>query len=132
VVAQLPDDRRHGVRAEVRPAVLTEPVDGLDQPDGADLDEIVERLGGPGEATGERMDERQVLFDDARPGAPIASPVVGGQECGGRSAPRTSGSAPPIGHADESPLSEAEHIADQRSCPCQSKKNMYENTVRNA
>ena len=44
VAAELADDRRDGVRAEVGSAVLAESVDGLDQADGPDLDEIVDRL----------------------------------------------------------------------------------------
>jgi hypothetical protein len=96
--AQLPDDRRHGIRAEVVASILAEPVHGLDEPDRADLDEVVDRFERAGEATGERMDEGQVLLDHPRARPMVASAVVRRQQGGGRSAPRTPDVSPPIGH----------------------------------
>ena len=42
--AQLADDRRDGVGAEVAPAIVAEPVYGLDETDGARLHEVVRSL----------------------------------------------------------------------------------------
>ena len=67
-VAEVPfdlaQDRRRGVGGELQPPVGIEAVDCLDQTDGADLDEVVERLVAAGEASGEIDDERQVRADE--------------------------------------------------------------------
>jgi hypothetical protein len=63
VTAKLADDRRDGVGAEVAAAIGAKAVHRLDQPDGAGLDEIVERLRGTREPACKGMDERQVLLD---------------------------------------------------------------------
>ncbi len=71
VALDLADDRRHGVRLERHPAVEVEAVDRLDQPDRADLDQVVEWFALAGIATGDRPHERHVLFDQL-----VARPLV--------------------------------------------------------
>ena len=65
LVAEVPpdlaDDRRHGVARELDAAVDVEPVDGLDQPERADLDEVLERLAATRVAVRERPHERHEL-----------------------------------------------------------------------
>jgi len=73
---QLTDDRRDGVCAEVVPAPGVEPVDCLDQPDRAGLDEVIGLLGGTREATGERTNERQVPLDRLVPRGPVVRAVI--------------------------------------------------------
>ena len=67
LVAEVPldlaDDRRGRVGGELDAALDVEAVDRLDQADGADLDEVVERLAPAGEPPGEVLDERQVEAD---------------------------------------------------------------------
>ena len=60
VALDLADDRRGGVRRELDAAVGVEAVDRLDQPDRADLDEVLERLAAVAEAAGAVLDQRQV------------------------------------------------------------------------
>ena len=72
VTANLADDRRHRVAREVDAAVDVEPVDGLDEADRPDLDEILERLAAARVPQGERADERHEL--DERPVAGFGSP----------------------------------------------------------
>ena len=50
VAPDLADDRRHRVARDVDAPVDVEPVDGLDQADRTDLDEILERLSTAGVA----------------------------------------------------------------------------------
>jgi len=76
VTAQLADDRRDGVRTEVASAFDVEPVDRVDQPDRAGLNEIVGLLGGTREATGQRSDERQVPLDRLLPRRAVVGAVV--------------------------------------------------------
>jgi hypothetical protein len=77
---QLADDRRNRVGTEISAALLGEAVDGLDEPDGAHLDEIVDLVGPSREASRDRMDERQVLLDHALARGPIPVAPVGTQE----------------------------------------------------
>jgi hypothetical protein len=67
LVAEVPldlaDHRRCRVRRELHPAVRVEAVDGLDQPDGGDLGQVVQRLAAVAEAAREVLDERQVHPD---------------------------------------------------------------------
>ena len=65
VALDLADDRRGGVRRELDAAVGVEAVDGLDQPDGADLDEVLERLAAVAEAARAVLDQRQVQAHQA-------------------------------------------------------------------
>ena len=62
------------------PPLGVEAVDGLDQPDRADLDEVVERLTAVGEPAGAVVDQRQVqlhqLARGTSRGAPRGSPVA--------------------------------------------------------
>ena len=76
MTAELADDRRDGVRTEVASAFDVEPVDRLDQPDRAGLNEIVGLLGGTREAAGQRPDERQVPLDRLLPRRPVVGAVV--------------------------------------------------------
>jgi hypothetical protein len=65
VAPDLADDRRDGVACEVDAAVHVEAIDGLDEADGPDLYEVLERLAAPCVARGERAHERHQL--DERP-----------------------------------------------------------------
>ncbi|GAA2436034.1 hypothetical protein GCM10010405_18960 [Streptomyces macrosporus] len=60
----LPDDVGDGERGELHLPVQVEPVDGLDQPDGADLDDVVHRLGPVAETGRDVVDEGEVEFDE--------------------------------------------------------------------
>ena len=64
VPAKLAPDGRDGIRRERNAPAGVEAARCGDEPDGGDLHEIVERLAAPGEAAGERMDERQVPVDE--------------------------------------------------------------------
>ena len=59
----LAEDRRRRVRRELQPALGIEPVDRLDQPDRADLDEIGHRLVAAGEPARQIVDQRHVQLD---------------------------------------------------------------------
>ena len=63
VAPQLAEDRRHGVGREREPALRVPAVDGLDEADGGDLDQVVERLAGAPVAQRERAGERHVALD---------------------------------------------------------------------
>ena len=67
VVADLALDGRHGDRAQVAAAGRLETVDRLDEPDGADLHEIVDRLVSACVAARDGAHEAHVLLDEARP-----------------------------------------------------------------
>lgn len=58
VPTDLAEDRRRCEACEVHAARRIEPVDRFDQPDGADLDQVVERLAATGISPGERLDQR--------------------------------------------------------------------------
>ncbi len=64
LVAEVPldltDDRRGRVGGELHATVRVEAVDGLDQPDGGDLREVVQRLAAVAEPACQVLDERQV------------------------------------------------------------------------
>jgi hypothetical protein len=63
VPLDLADDRRGRVRRELDAAVRVEAVDRLDQADGGDLGQVVQRLTAVAEAAREMLDERQVHAD---------------------------------------------------------------------
>jgi hypothetical protein len=63
VAPDLALDRRDGVGGEGNTTARVEAVDRLDQPDDADLHQVVERLAPPGEARCQRAHERQVPLD---------------------------------------------------------------------
>ena len=63
VAAQLAEDRRHRVGREREPALRVPAVDGLDEADGGDLDQVVERLARAPVAQRERAGERHVALD---------------------------------------------------------------------
>src|SRR5204862_2931152 len=83
-VAEMPldlaDDVRRGVGGQLNPAVEVEPVDRLDQPDRADLDEIFELLAAVRVAPRERADERHVLLDQLLTGCEVALLVIPAEE----------------------------------------------------
>ncbi len=60
VPLDLADDRRGGVRGELHAPVRVEAVHGLDQPDGGDLGQVVQRLAAVAEAARQVLDERQM------------------------------------------------------------------------
>ena len=65
VTLDLPADRRRSEADEVVPARRVEPVDCVDQPDRADLREIVRLLAAVRVAAGERPHQRKVELDQA-------------------------------------------------------------------
>lgn len=68
VTLDLPDDCRCGVGGELQASLDLEAVHGLDQPDGADLDEVLEGLPTVAEPAGAVLDERQVQVRQLVPG----------------------------------------------------------------
>lgn len=80
VALDLAVDRRNRVGGEIDPAVELKPVDRLDQPDRPHLDEIVELLTVPDVATRQTPHEREILLDQARPGAEVSMAVVVAQQ----------------------------------------------------
>jgi hypothetical protein len=74
VPLQLAQDGRRGVRRELEATLGIEAVDGLDEPDRADLDEVVHGLVAAGEPTREVDDQRHVLLDET-----IAQLLAGGR-----------------------------------------------------
>ena len=80
VALDLADDRRHGVRLERDAAVEVEAVDRLDQPDRADLHQVVERLALAGVAACDRPHERQVLLDQLVARTLVAFLVIRAQQ----------------------------------------------------
>src|SRR5215211_7287428 len=63
VPLELADDRGGGVGRELHLALQVEAVDGLQQPDGAHLDQVLQRLPAVAEAAGQVLDQRQVQPD---------------------------------------------------------------------
>ncbi len=63
VTLDLADDGRRGVGRELDAALGVEAVDGLDQTDGGDLDEVVQRLAAVAEPARQVLDEGQVHLD---------------------------------------------------------------------
>jgi hypothetical protein len=64
VPLDLSDDRRGGVRGELHPALGLEAVDGLDQADRADLDQVVQWFASVAIAPGQVVHERQMQLDE--------------------------------------------------------------------
>ena len=60
----LPDDGRHRIRGELDAALELEAVDRLDQPDRADLDEVVDRFAAAGVAPREGANQRHELLHE--------------------------------------------------------------------
>ena len=69
VPPELADDGREDVGDELDIAIEVEAVDRLDQPDGRDLDEIVELLTAPRVPSRKRPDERHEVHDQLVAGA---------------------------------------------------------------
>src|SRR5262249_19003527 len=76
VALDLADDVRRGVGGQLDAAVDVEPVDRLDEPDRADLDEIFELLTAVRVAPGQRAHERHVLLDQLLAGCEITLLVI--------------------------------------------------------
>ena len=76
----LADDVRRRVRRELDAAVEVEAVDRLDQPDRADLDEVVELLAAVRVTPRERAHERHVLLDQLLARLKVAFLVVAAQQ----------------------------------------------------
>ena len=89
----LTDDRRYRVGGQLDTAVELEPVDGLDQADGADLNQVVELLAASRIAARERTHEGQMELDEPLTRSGVAVPVVGAQE--GMHVRVTGGHGPP-------------------------------------
>ena len=80
VALDLADDVRGRVGRQLDAAVEVEAVDRLDQPDTADLDEIVELLAAVAVAPGQRADEREVLLDQLLARTQVALLVIAAEE----------------------------------------------------
>src|SRR5205814_3908686 len=80
VTLDLADDVRRRIGRELDAAAEVEAVDRLDQPDRADLDEILELLAAVGVATRERSNQRHVLLDQLLARCEVALLVVAAQE----------------------------------------------------
>src|SRR3954452_1230427 len=80
VALDLADDVRRRVRRQLDAAVEVEAVDCLDQPDRADLDEILELLAAVRVAARERAHERHVLLDELLARGEVAVLVVAAQQ----------------------------------------------------
>src|SRR5205823_4239726 len=84
LVAEVPldlaDDVRRGVRRQLDAAVEVEAVDRLDEPDGADLDEVLELLAAIRVATRQRPHQRHVLLDQLLAGSEVALLVIAAEE----------------------------------------------------
>src|SRR5581483_2679231 len=76
VSLDLADDVRRRVGRQLYSAVHVEPVDRLDEPDRADLDEVVQLLAAVAVPPRERTHERHVLLDELLAGLEIALFVV--------------------------------------------------------
>src|SRR5207237_530444 len=64
VALQLTDDRRGGERRELQPPARIEPLDGLQQPEEGDLDEVLDRLAPVLESAGEVLGQADLRGDD--------------------------------------------------------------------
>src|SRR6266576_1527125 len=80
VTLDLAGDVRDRDCTELDAALGIEPVDGLDQPDCPDLDEILILLAPLAVPPGETLDERHVLLDQPLPRLRVAVLVVLAQE----------------------------------------------------
>ena len=80
MTADLAHDRRHGKRRELHPPVEVEPVDRLDQPDRADLDEILDGLAPVRIPAGERANERHQLLDETVTRGAVVIETIGLEE----------------------------------------------------
>ncbi len=80
VTPDLAEHRRHRERGELDTSVDVEALDGVDQPDGAHLDEVLERLAAPGVPRRERSHEGQQLGEHTVSGLTVAVTMVGDQQ----------------------------------------------------
>src|SRR5712691_7631386 len=80
VALDLADDVRRRIGRQLDAAVEVEAVDRLDQPDRADLDEVLELLAAVAVAARERADERHVLLDQLLARGQVALLVVAAEE----------------------------------------------------
>jgi hypothetical protein len=72
----LAGDRRRGEGGERDAAARVVAVDGLDEADGADLDQVLQRLILAGVPPGDRPDERQMAFDQLAAGGGGQGPTL--------------------------------------------------------
>jgi hypothetical protein len=80
VALQLSEDGGGGVARELRPATGLEAIDGLDQAEARDLEQVVERLVGVGVAKREVAGQRQEALDELLPRDQIAVVVVADEQ----------------------------------------------------
>src|SRR4051812_30216513 len=80
VTLDLADDVRRRIGGQLDAAVDVEAVDRLDQPDRADLNEVLELLAAVGVPAGQGTDERHVLLDQLLAGSQVSVLVVAAQE----------------------------------------------------
>ena len=80
VALELAEDGGRGVARELRAAAGLEAVDGLDQAEARDLEQIVERLVGVAVAQREIAGQRQEALHELFPGGEITFEVVTNQE----------------------------------------------------
>ena len=76
VPLQLAEDRGRGERRELEAPTRVEALDGLEQADQRDLDEVVALLAAIGEAAGEEVREWGVLLDELVPQTTVSRPPV--------------------------------------------------------
>src|SRR5918996_3120364 len=81
VALDLADDVRRGVGGELDAALDVEAVDRLDEPDRADLDEVLELLAAVRVAPRQRPHERHVLLDQLLARSEVQVLVVAAEEC---------------------------------------------------
>ena len=80
VALELAEDGGRGIARELRAAPGLEAVDGLDQAEARDLQQVVERLVGVGVAQGEIAGQRQEALHELLPGGEITVVVVSNEE----------------------------------------------------
>src|SRR5215469_11979713 len=72
VTLDLADDRRRRIRRELDAAFVIEAVDSFDEADGADLDEVIDRLAAVAETDGEISHEIEMRDDELFPDGRVA------------------------------------------------------------
>jgi hypothetical protein len=80
VALDLTGDRRHGVGGERHAACRIEAIDGVDEADGGNLQQVLERVASRREAQRDAARERQEALDELLPGDRVARAVVALEE----------------------------------------------------